>query len=60
MRRPLRVAVVGGGQNSEHEVSLDSARAVVEALRLSHEYAPVVLTIGRDGVWRDEEGHQLG
>jgi D-alanine-D-alanine ligase len=47
-----RVVVVGGGANSEHEVSLASARAVAAALDPSA-YDVVRLTIDRQGVWRD-------
>src|SRR6185312_2672206 len=52
--RPVkaRVAVIGGGQNCEHEVSLASATAV--ALALEHVgYQVVRLTIGADGTWHD-------
>jgi D-alanine-D-alanine ligase len=50
-----RVAVVGGGANSEHEVSLRSAAAVGDALeRADHEV--VRITIGTDAVWRDADG----
>jgi D-alanine-D-alanine ligase len=52
--RPVkaRVAVIGGGQNCEHEVSLASAAAV--ALALEHVgYQVVRLTIGADGTWHD-------
>lgn len=50
--RPVkaRVAVIGGGQNCEHEVSIASAAAV--ALALEHVgYQVVRLTIGADGTW---------
>ncbi len=52
--RPVkaRVAVIAGGQNCEHEVSLASAAAV--ALALEHVgYQVVRLTIGADGTWHD-------
>ncbi|MBD7917432.1 D-alanine--D-alanine ligase [Cellulomonas sp. Sa3CUA2] len=44
-----RVAVVGGGANAEHDVSLASAAAVREALATTHDV--VALTIARDGTW---------
>jgi len=47
--RPVRVAVIGGGQNCEHEVGLATAAAVRAAL--PDGYEPVALTIGRDGTW---------
>jgi D-alanine-D-alanine ligase len=51
----IRVAVVGGGQNCEHEVSLASAAAVAAALDPTA-YDVVRLTIGPDGTWRDTRG----
>ena len=47
-----RVAVIGGGQNCEHEVSLASAAAVAAALAQAG-YQVVRLTIGADGTWHD-------
>lgn len=55
----MRVAVIGGGQNSEHTVSLASAASVGEALDPAR-YRVTALTIGRDGVWRDATGDTLG
>jgi D-alanine-D-alanine ligase len=46
----LRVAVVMGGRSSEHEVSLASARSVLEALDPAR-YETVTVEIGRDGRW---------
>jgi D-alanine-D-alanine ligase len=46
----MRVAVLGGGISSEHEVSLRSAASVAGGLReAGHE--TVEITIGRDGSW---------
>ncbi|MGH2955396.1 MAG: D-alanine--D-alanine ligase family protein [Solirubrobacterales bacterium] len=46
----MRVAVLGGGTSSEHDVSLRSAASVANGLReAGHE--PVEVTIGRDGRW---------
>jgi D-alanine-D-alanine ligase len=46
----MRVAVLGGGTSSEHEVSLRSAASVAAGLReAGHE--TVEVTIGRDGSW---------
>jgi D-alanine-D-alanine ligase len=47
----LRVAVLGGGRSSEHEVSLASAASVRKGLREAG-HQPVEIEIGRDGVWR--------
>jgi len=54
-----RVAVIGGGQNCEHEVSLASAAAIADALDPAR-YRAVRLTIGRDGSWSDAYGTELG
>jgi D-alanine-D-alanine ligase len=48
----LRIAVLGGGRSSEHEVSIASAASVAEGLeRAGHEVRRI--EIGRDGVWRE-------
>ena len=46
----LRVAVLAGGRSSEHEISLASARSVLESLD-SEQYDVVTVAIGRDGRW---------
>ncbi|MFI5757963.1 D-alanine--D-alanine ligase [Streptomyces sp. NPDC051569] len=51
-----RVAVIGGGQNSEHEVGLATAASVAASLD-PRTYDAVRLTIGRDGHWSDAAGH---
>ena len=45
----VRVMVVFGGRSGEHEVSLASARAIMEALKGRHEVVPVGIT--RSGRW---------
>jgi D-alanine-D-alanine ligase len=49
--RRARVAVLGGGRSSEHEVSLASSESVREGL-LAAGHEPIAIDIGRDGVWR--------
>jgi D-alanine-D-alanine ligase len=49
----LRVAVLSGGRSSEHDISLESARSVVERLD-SARYDVVSVGIGRDGRWELE------
>ncbi|TML16888.1 MAG: D-alanine--D-alanine ligase [Actinobacteria bacterium] len=46
----VRVAVLMGGRSSEHEVSLESARSVLEGLDPGR-YETVTVEIGRDGRW---------
>ena len=51
MSGPYRIAVLGGGRSSEHEVSLASAASVAAGLRdAGHDVLEV--EVGRDGVWR--------
>jgi D-alanine-D-alanine ligase len=54
--RKIRVAVVAGGRSSEHEISLASARSVLEALD-PERYETVTVAIGRDGRWALGPGH---
>ena len=50
MSKRTRVAVLLGGRSSEHEISLASARSVLEALDPDR-YETVTVEIGRDGRW---------
>jgi D-alanine-D-alanine ligase len=45
-----RVAILMGGRSSEHDISLASARSVLEALD-PERYEAVTVAIGRDGRW---------
>ncbi len=54
-----RVAVIGGGANCEHEVSLASAAAICAHLDPAT-YDVVPLTIGRNGCWYDGGGRPIG
>jgi len=47
----VRVMVVFGGRSGEHEVSLVSARAIVNALRESGRYEILPVGITREGRW---------
>jgi D-alanine-D-alanine ligase len=59
MSRRIRVAVIGGGQNEEHDVSLASAASACAALDPDR-YEVVAFTIGRDGTWSGPDGQALG
>jgi D-alanine-D-alanine ligase len=48
--KKLRVAVLAGGRSSEHEISLESARSVLESLD-PERFDVVTVAIGRDGRW---------
>ena len=53
--RRLRVALLAGGRSSEHDISLASARSVLEALDPAR-YDVVGVAIGRDGRWALQSG----
>ncbi|WP_160287621.1 D-alanine--D-alanine ligase [Pseudomonas knackmussii] len=46
----LRVGVIFGGRSAEHEVSLQSAKNIVDALDRSR-FEPVLIGIDKDGRW---------
>jgi D-alanine-D-alanine ligase len=50
MSKKLRVAVLFGGKSAEHEVSLQSAKSVIDALDKS-KYEVLLVGIGNDGRW---------
>jgi D-alanine-D-alanine ligase len=51
----VRVAVIAGGRSSEHEISVASARSVIEALDPDR-YDIKTIEIGRDGRWELNSG----
>lgn len=48
--RKLRVGIIFGGRSAEHEVSLQSARNVLDALDLSR-FEPILIGIDKTGHW---------
>ncbi|MEU7741160.1 D-alanine--D-alanine ligase family protein [Nonomuraea sp. NPDC049158] len=58
MTERVRVAVLAGGPSAEHEVSLQSAQAVLDALPKDL-YEPVAVIIDRQGRWPVELGRDL-
>ena len=50
MKSKIRVAVLFGGRSAEHEVSLQSARNVIEAID-PEQYETVLIGIDRNGAW---------
>lgn len=55
---PHRIAIIGGGKNAEHEVSLASAAALTRAVHSLGAIA-VPLTITRSGGWSETSGSAL-
>ena len=50
MKKRIRVAVIAGGRSSEHEISIASARSVLQALD-PERYDTTAIGIGRNGRW---------
>ncbi|RMD94889.1 MAG: D-alanine--D-alanine ligase [Calditrichaeota bacterium] len=50
MNKKIRVAILMGGKSAEHEVSLQSAKSIFEALDKS-KYEPVLIGIDKEGAW---------
>ena len=59
MSRRVKVAVLLGGRSSEHEISLASARSVLNALD-PERYETITVEIGRDGRWELGTGSHGG
>jgi len=53
IHKKIRVAVLFGGKSAEHEVSIQSAKNVVNSLD-KNKYEPVLIGIDKKGIW-----HQL-
>lgn len=49
--KKLKVGVVFGGRSAEHEVSLQSAKNIVDAID-KHKYEVVLIGIDKEGKWR--------
>ncbi|HLM74271.1 MAG TPA: D-alanine--D-alanine ligase A, partial [Polyangiaceae bacterium] len=59
-QRKLRVAVLFGGRSAEHEISILSARFIVESLD-REKFEPVLIGIDKSGRWHlQEEALLLG
>ncbi len=50
MRRKIRVGILFGGRSAEHEISLLSAKNIVEAID-KEKYEPVLIGIDKEGKW---------
>jgi D-alanine-D-alanine ligase len=58
MKKKLRVAILFGGKSAEHEVSVISARNIVEAMD-QKKYKIVSIGIDKQGRWFFDEGARL-
>jgi D-alanine-D-alanine ligase len=55
----IRVAILAGGRSSEHEISVASARSVLESLD-PERYDTVTVAIDQEGKWQLEQGGSRG
>jgi D-alanine-D-alanine ligase len=58
MKKKLRVAILFGGKSAEHEISLISARNIVEAMD-PDKYEVIAIGIDKHGRWYLDEGARL-
>jgi D-alanine-D-alanine ligase len=58
MKKKLRVAILFGGKSAEHEISLISARNIVDAMD-KRKYNVVAIGIDKQGRWHLDEGARL-
>jgi D-alanine-D-alanine ligase len=58
MKKKLRVAILFGGQSAEHEISLISARNIVEAMD-QDKYEVIAIGIDKQGRWYLDEDARL-
>jgi D-alanine-D-alanine ligase len=56
-KRKIRVGVVFGGKSAEHEISLLSAKNVIDALD-KNKYEPVLIGIDKHGEWHVRDAYQ--
>jgi D-alanine-D-alanine ligase len=56
--RKIRVGVLFGGRSAEHEVSLKSAKNIIDAID-KNRYEVILIGIDRDGRWRLGDGAKM-
>jgi len=56
--KKIKVAVIFGGTNTEHEVSIVSARSIIKNLDKS-KYTPISIRITKKNIWTDQKGKQI-
>jgi len=58
MNRKIRIGILFGGRSAEHEVSIQSARNILEAIN-KEKYEVVLIGINKEGRWRLEKTSEL-
>jgi D-alanine-D-alanine ligase len=50
LKEKIRVAIIFGGKSAEHEISIISAKNIIDAIN-KDKYEPILIGIDRDGTW---------
>jgi D-alanine-D-alanine ligase len=50
-RKKIKVAVIMGGRSAEHDVSMDSAKAILDNIN-KNKYSAIPVIITRSGIWK--------
>ncbi|HUX35776.1 MAG TPA: D-alanine--D-alanine ligase [Candidatus Paceibacterota bacterium] len=58
MGKKIRIGIIFGGKSAEHEVSLQSAKNVIDALD-KKKYEPVLIGVDKSGEWLMADGAKL-
>lgn len=58
MKKKINVAILFGGKSAEHEVSLQSAKNVLEAID-KKKYNPILIGIDKEGKWLSHNSSKL-
>ena len=58
MNKKIRVGILYGGKSAEHEVSIKSAKNIIDALD-KNKYEPVLIGIDKTGRWLSDAGSRL-
>lgn len=58
MTRKIRVGIIFGGKSAEHEVSLQSAKNVIDAID-KEKFEPVLIGVTKDGKWLQSDSSEF-
>ncbi|GAI55720.1 unnamed protein product, partial [marine sediment metagenome] len=58
MNRKTRIGILFGGRSAEHEVSVQSAKNILEAIN-KEKYEVVLIGINKEGRWRLKKTSEL-
>ncbi|HUY69560.1 MAG TPA: hypothetical protein VMU70_00865, partial [Candidatus Tyrphobacter sp.] len=58
MEKKIRVGIIFGGKSAEHEISLQSAKSIIEAID-KDKYEPVLIGVDKKGRWLLVDGSKF-